>query len=344
MKYVALFLFICSKANAFTFNNDDFLFCTTGFATYIKSTSSLITPNDDIYAVINSSISNNYGYISSQVSTNPQTPLRRLTLNIPLISDDNYQIELAAGRLSNAVGFIDSNSMNPQINGLLILPLSTYDPRRYRNMPDITDGGQINITTRYNNNTFKLKTYVGKQVFDDPIIPVYGSNFSLSGSSDIMLGFNAKWIHENTTVQYTFTYNDGTIEKTTPPYAISYINTDVTQYIHFLGIQHFIGKFKLQSEATYRDLNTTTDETGVYITGSYNFKDKWNYYVGQSYGTRIGEKSNIVDWYTGISNTWYGVTAAIEYHNTKLTNWYYDYNNPGNNRTSLALFSLTYSF
>lgn len=344
MRYVALLLMLCSEAHAFNFKHDDFLFCATGFATYTKSTESLITPNDDINAVINTSVSNNYGYISTQLSTNTGNPLRRFMVVAPIITNNRYHVEVAGGRLTNTIGFIDTNSMNPLINGHIILPLSTYDHRRYRNMPDITDGGQINFTTHFDEYTVKLKTYAGKQVFDDPQIHVYGSNFSLTGDSDLMVGANAKLIHDNTTIQYTFTYNQGTITGTTPQVILSQINTSVIQKIHFLGFQHFFQRFKFQGEATYRDLNLTTDETGVYFTSSYNFMEKWNVYVGNSYGTRIGEKSTIVDLYTGVSNTYKDVTVAIEYHNTKLTNWYYDYNSPGNGRSSLALFSVTYSF
>lgn len=344
MRYVAFLLMLCSKAHAFTFNHDDFLFCATGFATYTKSTDSLITPDDDINAVINTTVSNEYGHISAQVSTNKYNPLRRLMIVAPIVTKDDYQIEVAGGRLTNTIGFIDTNSMNPAINGHIILPLSTYDPRRYHNMPDITDGGQINLTHHINDYIIKVKTYIGKQVFDKPDIHVYGSNFSLAGDSNIMVGANVKLIHENTTLQYTYTYNDGTITGTKPPAILSQINTNVKQKIHFFGIQQFVDKFKFQGEATYRDLNLTTDETGVYFTGSYNFINKWNAYVGSSYGTRIGEKSNIVDLYTGVSNTYKDLTFAIEYHNTKRTNWYYDYNSPGNGRSSLALFSVTYSF
>lgn len=335
----------CSTATGKTFKIDDYVSTISGFITYTRSTYDPISPKNDYSGILNTTISNEHGYISGQFSTNSYNHIRRLLVDVPIYVNGCNQIDVAFGRLTNSIGFINTNLHNSQVNGSILLPLSTYDPRRYTNLPDITDGGQITYTVGLEHVNLKIRGYAGKQVVDNPIIDVYSAKFGLIGKSDRMFGFDISAVFDNnTTLHYAFTDNVGYAIRTIPPSFINNIDTKLLQQIHFIGFQHYIDNLKIQGEATYRKLNTISDETGGNLSLSYNFKDNWDYYVGGSYGTRIKDSSTMWDVYTGISNTFHDITVSLEVHRLSLNKWYFEYKQPDNKTVPMALFSITYSF
>lgn len=344
-KWCFVALVFVTSVDAKTFEYDGYLANVSGFVNYTYSTNPDIVPHNDYNAVINTTVSNQHGYLSGQFSTNEFNPIRRLLIDIPLYVEGCNQLDIAFGRLTNSIGFINTNLHNSQVNGSVLLPLSTYDPRRYTNLPDITDGGQITYTANLEHFNIKLRSYAGKQVLDNPRIDVYGSHFSLYGRSDFMYGFDLKAVYDNnTTIHYAFTDNTGYAVSTDPRNYINMIEKTLTQQIHFFGIQHYIEDVKLQGEAAYRKLNTVSDEIGGNASVSYNFIDKWDLYVGGSYGVRTESISNMVDVYAGISNTIHDVTVSLELHRAVLNHWYYEFNQPDHKTIPMALVSITYSF
>lgn len=342
---VIVLLSVCSSVNGKTFKLDDYVATVSGFINYTHSTYDSISPSNDYSAIVNTTVSNEYGYISGQFSTNQYNHIRRLLVDVPVYVNGCNQVDVAFGRLTNSIGFINTNLHNSQVNGSVLLPLSTYDPRRYTNLPDITDGGQITYTASLEHINLKIRGYAGKQVLDNPVIDVYSANFGLTGKSERMFGFDVSAVIDtNTTLHYAFTDNVGTAVTTIPPKIINIIDTKLLQQIHFIGFQHYIDEFKIQGEATYRKLNTTSDETGGNLSLSYNFKDNWDLYVGGSYGTRIKDDSTMWDSYTGLSNTFHDITVSLELHRISLNKWYFDYNQPDKKTIPMVLFSITYSF
>ncbi len=334
-----------SSANAKTFEYNEYIANISGFLTYTYSSNPNIVQHNEYEAVVNTTVSNQHGYLSGQFSTNKFNPVRRLLIDVPLYVEGCNQLDVAFGRLTNSIGFINTNLQNSQVNGSVLLPLSTYDPRRYTNLPDITDGGQITYTADLSHFNIKLRSYIGKQVLDNPKIDVYGSNFSLYGNSDIMYGFDLKAVYDNnTTFHYAFTDNTGYAVSTDPKNIINMIEKTLTQQIHFIGIQHYIDDIKLQGEATYRKLNTVSDEIGGNVSASYNFTGKWDLYVGGSYGTRTSEYSEMTDVYMGISDSIQDVTLTLEAHRVDLHNWFFEFNQPEHKTIPMVLFSITYSF
>lgn len=344
-KWGFLLLSLCLTANAKTFEYNDYVTNISGFLNYTYSSNPDITSHNEYNAVINTTVSNQYGYLSGQFATNRFNPVRRLLIDIPIYVEGCNQLDIAVGRLTNSIGFINTNLHNSQVNDSVLLPLSTYDPRRYTNLPDITDGGQITYTINLEHFNIKLRSYAGKQVLDDPKIDVYGSHFSLYGKSDIMYGFDVKAVYDNnTTFHYAFTDNTGYAVATIPKNYINIIEKTLTQQIHFFGIQYYIDDIKLQGEATYRKLNTVSDEVGGNVSASYNFTGKWDLYVGGSYGFRTSGKSKMSDVYVGLSNTMHDITVSLEAHRATLDNWYFEFDQPAHTTVPIALFSVTYSF
>jgi hypothetical protein len=344
-KYFFLIFVLVSSVHAKTFEYGDYITNVSGFVNYTYSTNSTIVPQNEYSAVINTTISNQIGYISGQFSNNKFNPIRRLLVNVPVYVNGCNELDLSFGRLTNSIGFINTNLRNSQVNGSVLFPLSTYDPRRYTNFPDITDGGQISYSANLSHINIKIKSYLGKQVLDDPKIDVYGSHFSLYGKSDIMYGFDIKAVYENkTTFHYNFTDNTGTATYTDPRYFINIIDKNLTQQIHFLGVEHYIDDVKIQGEATFRKLNTVSSVFGGNVSASYNFTGKWDFYTGVSYGVRTNGTSRMVDVYAGISDTIQDVTMTLELHRAKLDNWFFEFDQPEHKTLPIALFSVTYSF
>jgi hypothetical protein len=345
MKY-KLFVLLISISSAcsaeYTYNIDEFQVGVSGFAFYTNASNEHVV-HDSYDTVLNISLCSKFGYITSQFATNEFNPVRRLQANIPVYTSNTDQVEFSFGRLTTPIGLINTSSNSPQISGVLMLPLSTYDPRRYHNFPDITDGAQLTYVKQLNDTNIKVKVYGGKQLVDDPIIDLYGSDFSMIGKSDDLIGMSARIERDNLTLKYTYTNTNGTILSTEPPAVINYINRHASQHIHFGGFQYNYDQYSFQGEATYRALNTVTDELGTYLKVNYNIQNKLSTYVGHSYGTRIGVTSTIHDTFAGISNTFSKITVALEYHYTQTNNWYFEYDRPTQN-TSTLLTTIVYSF
>ena len=125
-----------------TYEYYDHILNVSGFVNYTYRTTENI-PHDNYNGAINVTLSNKYGYISSQFSTNDYNHVRRLMLDVPLYIHNNNQFEIVAGRLTHPIGFINTNVSNPSLNGSILLPVCTYDPRRYYNLPDIVDERSI---------------------------------------------------------------------------------------------------------------------------------------------------------------------------------------------------------
>lgn len=314
----------------------------SGFAFYTNTSNERIV-HDSYDGVVNLSLSSMYGYISSQVSANEFNHIRRLQLTTPIVTEQFDQVELSVGRLTTPIGLINTSSSSPQLSGVLMLPLSTYDPRRYQNLPDITDGAQLTYTKQITDTNIKFKVYGGRQLIDDPVFDVYGSGFSFKAESETLIGTSIKITHDDLTVKYTYTQSMGTITSTAPPTYINYVNPTATQGIHFLGVQYNYDRLRLQSEATYRKLNTVSDEMGAYFKADYNIQGKFCVYTGYSYGVRAEIASTVNDTFVGIHNTFDKITVALEYHYTETNNWFYEYNKPNQN-TSTLLSTIVYSF
>jgi hypothetical protein len=315
----------------------------TGFANYTYKSDEHIVHND-INTAVNITASNSYGYISSQISNNEYNHIRRLLLNIPIITIPENQLEFNIGRLSIPIGFINTNVSDPQLNGSILLPLSTYDPRRYYNLPDINDGLGFKYTKASTDYTLKVNVWYGKQVIDNPTIDVFGSKFSLQVHSDSTYGIQLKLDTGDYNFKYTYNETFGTITSTIPEYMTKYLDKITYQKINFIGIAYNYDEFRIQSESTFKQVNSTTDELGTYVKGSYNFKEKWNGYIGYSYGTRLKETSIINDTFIGISNTVGDFSLGLEYHQIYTNNWYYGYNDPEHHDIKTFLTSITYNF
>lgn len=346
MKYKLLILLISISVNSYgiNYNYKDYLINVSGFVNYGYSTSDINPSNNDFGVVVNGDISNDSWIISGQVSNNPYNPLRRLMISTSLYTTDTSQYELTFGRMTIPVGFINTSTTNSFVNGSILLPVSTYDSRRYLNLPDIVDGLSISDTIQFTKSHLKLKAYIGKQLIDNPDIDVYNPGFSFTGESKYSYGFNLKWCHDDTTLRYSYSESQGLITSTHPPHYLEYINRNTYQRMHFFSIQQTINDFKIQSEFTYRQLNITTDVVGQYIMGSYNFSGQWKVYAGESYGFRERDTSKIFDAFTGVANTFNDITIALEYHRTTTNNWNFGYDDATHRDINTILTSITYMF
>lgn len=343
MKWLVLLLFTPSVF-AGSYINDYFTFSYNGNVNYTYASNDEITDQHNYAGVINTSISSEYGYLSSQFSTNEYNHIRRLLINVPIYSTDHFQTEFAIGRLTNSIGFINTNSNSSKLNNVVLLPLTAYDIRRYINLPDISDGVQLRFNYTGEDITTKITAFGGKQVLDKKEIPVYGSGFSLEGKSDKMFGFDIKTYIDNWVIHYAFTKVDGIITKTTPDYVLKYIGDHVQQKLHFFGIQYTFDDFKIQSEVSYRDVNLVTAVMGGYLSGQYQFNKDGNVYLGYSYGHRINEHSLLHDIYFGISYNIKDINVSLEQHLTHRDNWFYKANQPVISDEATTLLSITYSF
>jgi|688.fasta_scaffold00062_37 hypothetical protein len=347
MKYKLLILLISLSVNSYgiTYNYKDYLINMSGFVNYGYATSDINPSNNDFSVVINGDISNNSWILSSQVSNNPYNPLRRLMISTAIYTTDTNQFELNFGRMTIPVGFINTSTTNSFINGSILLPLSTYDPRRYLNLPDIVDGLAINDNIQVNDRLhLKLKAYVGKPVIDNPLIDVYDPGFSFIVKGNIAFGFNAKICYDDTVIRYSYTDSEGTVNNINPPFFKQIIDLNTYQHMHFFGIQQIIDDFKIQSEVTYRQLNASTNVVGQYSTVSYNFIDKWKTYIGESYGYRENDTTKLFDAFVGVADTFNNITVAIEYHRTITNNWNFNYTDPIHRDINTILTSITYMF
>lgn len=343
-KLLILLISITTIVNAeTTYQYLDHTFTISGFVNYTYNSEDIIA-SDGEYAAVNLTIANDYGYISSQVATNHHNPLRRLFLDIPLYNIDGFNSELMIGRLNNQVGFINTVIINSYSNQAILLPLSTYDPRRYNNLPDIADGGEIKITKIINNNTLKLYAWGGKPVMDDPVIGIYRANFKIFTELDYMYGFKVKWYNDDYAIEYAHTYSTGFIERTSPSIFIKYIDQNTFQRLQFLSFSYTIDKVRLQSETAYKEINASTNTIGTYLNISYNFIDSWNAYIGYSYGKRIKSDANVHDALVGLSTKFGNIDLGLEYHYINGYDWNFTFNQPVQTTYNVLLVSVNYNF
>jgi hypothetical protein len=345
MYYIILLLALSNICFAETFKVFDNNLDVHGYASYTYSTDKHVTYDTHTFTgAVSGILYTDYFNINAQISNNEFNYVRRLLLDIPLYHKHGTQVDFASGRLTNPAGLVNTNIMNSGVDGVVLYPLSTYDPRRYRNLPDIVDGVQLTFKQIITDIDISLRTYYGRQLVDDPDIAVYGSGFSVALHSKSAYGAIFKLSKNTTTLNISFSDSDGIIPSTNPPMYIDYINRHATQQLWFIGYSKIIDNIKLQTEATYRKLNTTTDVVGAYGKVSYNIVDNLSIHGGVSYGTRINETSTLLDGFIGVSNKYNHITTALEYHQIALNNWYFAYNQTPVMDKSVLLLSMTYAF
>jgi hypothetical protein len=342
IRYLMLLMFVVN-CHAKTYTNDYFLFSYSGSLAYTYASTIPITKTNQYDGLLNLSLDTKYGYVSAQVTSNEFNHVRRLLLDVPVYTTDDNHVDVAVGRLTNSVGFINTNTINTRLNNMVLLPLTTYDTRRYMNLPDVTDGFQF----RWANTgvvRYKFVGYAGRQVIDDPEIPNYGDNVTISVKSDFKYGIDFNIYYESLRLHYAFTNTSGSLIKTIPSYMIKYINSTIIQELHFLGATYDMDKWKFQTEVTYRKTNLVTPVIGAYALTNYSFDNGLNSYVGYSYGTRLNEYSKLQDVFAGVNYTIADVTVALEQHVTEMSNWNFKFNQEAHKIDPLTMVSISYQF
>lgn len=323
---------------------DDYTLAFSGFINHTYHSTDMI-PHDDINTVLNTSLTNNDGYfISGQVSNNTHNPLRRLFLNIPLYNNQEFNSEFRIGRLNNPMGFKNTVINNFYNNQSIVLPLSTYDPRRYNNMPDITDGAEIKLSYHYDDLIFKTSFWGGKQVIDDPYVPIYNIKSYIKYKQPDTYGIKFEFFYDDLALQYIFSDTWSTLEETIPPQLFKRLPSNVFQQMHFGSIKYTYDDFTITSETAYKKINVAPDEFGTYLNLSYNIHDNINLYTGYSYGIRVNTDVYINDFIFGISDKIYDISFGIEYHNIETNKWYFNFNEPSHRHENILMTSISYNF
>lgn len=336
-------LLIPSICSAKSFVNDYFTFSYNGSVNYTFSSSNIINDQHQYQGLLNLSLNTEYGYVSAQISSNEYNHIRRLLLNVPIATFDNNQLSFAVGRLTNSIGLINTNSNNATLNNTVLFPTATYDPRRYENLPDITDGLQLSVN-HAGEFQYKITGYYGRQIVDEPIINVALSNSQIIIDSKTKYGLDVNVTYDNLRVHYADTYTEGTIIATVPTFLIKYVNPKISQELRFLGASYTLDNWVIQSELSYRVVTSLPPLYGSYVMLSYNDCD-YGVHSGFSYGFVKNTNTDIKDGFIGAHyNITKNLSVNVEQHLMQLNDWRYKLTQSNKSTELLTLMSITYNF
>lgn len=337
------------KALSYNYKNTFFNASASGYYTFINGND--VVPSDMWQVFLDLSVANKYFGLSTQISSNEYNILRRLQLDIPLYNYGiDFQSMLSIGRLNMSSGLLNTTTRSPAINGMTLLPLATYDIRRYDTNPDTMDAIKINL------NSIILKSYkldfnflIGYMMIDQPYIPIFTS-FPIAAKMyidpKISESFNISLASLDFKVKYSFTNENVHATNFEPPVFSRFVQTrDINQKTHHFGVQYLYEDWTFQSEMSYRQINITSNIFGIYGMISKNFNSlNLRSYVGYSYGTRKNVDSHLHDAFVGLEYTFNPFKFSLEYHKTIMDNWKYDAPDPLDSQTNIILSTISVSF
>jgi hypothetical protein len=340
-----LLLLLTSSCLANTYNIGNTTLNANGYLAYTWSNDSAVNAfGNEIDAAVSGKWDTEYGYLSAQVSNNEFNKVRRLLVSVPIYDQDDLEVSIAGGRLTNPMGLMNVAVFRSGVENMILLPLSVYDTRKYRNLPDIVDGVQGTIQYNIAGYLTSLRGYYGKQLLDDPNVPIYSRGFGTTISSRYATGVDLRV--ENELVEYHLAYinSSGDLTATQPPNLIKYLPNEIFYKIVMGGISWMSGDWKIQAESSYRMTNATSDIFGIYGRVLYNIDNNWVVNIGHSYGYRPEDTPEMHDTFLGISNKIDHFTTTLEYHYLNLNNWDFEFNQAPVVNKSMLLFSIAYSF